>query len=79
MVGMITNSTHRKTAILREFGGLPRTFATTDETLQVKELFTGDGGKIGKIGNIGNIGDNGSNSGAGNGAMEHMITPLEAA
>ena len=39
-----------KLAILCEFGEIPRTFAATDEAIQVKELFTGDGGKIGDIG-----------------------------
>ena len=61
-----------KLAILREFGEIPRTFAATDEALQVKELFTGDGGEIG------DIGDNDSDAGAGSGAMEQMIMPLEA-
>ena len=61
-----------KLAILHEFGEIPRTFAATDEALQVKELFTGDGVKIG------DIGDDDSDAGAGYGAMEQMIMPLEA-
>ena len=61
-----------KLAILREFGEIPRTFAATDEALQVKELFTGDGGEIG------DIGDDDSDAGVGDDAMEHMIMPLEA-
>ena len=62
-----------KLAIQCESGEiLPRTFTATDEALQVKELFTGDGGEVG------NIGDSDSDAGAGYGAMEHMIVPLEA-
>ena len=63
---------HGKLAILREFGEIPRTFAATGEALQVNELLTGDGGEVG------NIGDDDSDTGAGYGAMEHMIMPLEA-
>ena len=43
-----------------------------DEALQVYQLFTGDGGKIH------NYGDNNSDAGAGDGAVDQMIIPIQA-
>jgi hypothetical protein len=62
-----------KQAILREYGELPRSFAATDEALQVFEMFTGDGGEIS------DIEDEDSDAGADNGAVEQMIMPIQAA
>jgi hypothetical protein len=62
-----------KQAILREHGELPRSFAATDEALQVFEMFTGDGGEIS------DIEDEDSDAGADNGAVEQMIMPIQAA
>ena len=62
-----------KQALLREFGYIPRSFrATDDEALQVYELFTGDAGEIH------DSGDDNSDAGAGNGAVEQMIIPMQA-
>ena len=62
-----------KQALLRqEFGYLPRTFAATDEALQVVHMFIGDGGKIS------NIGGDDLDAGAGDGAIDHTIMPIEA-
>ena len=38
---------------LREFGEIPRNFATIDEALQVKELFTG--GMVAKLATLGTM------------------------
>ena len=58
-----------KQALLRQFGYLPRTFASTDEALQVVQMFSGDGGKIS------NIGEDDVDAGAGGGAIDKMIMP----
>ena len=59
-----------KQILLRQFGYLPRTFAATDEALQVVQMFSGDGGKIS------DIGDDDSDAGAGEGAIDQMIMPI---
>jgi hypothetical protein len=56
-----------KQSILRELGELPQTIAATAEAVQVKEMFTGDGGEIS------DIGDKDSDAGTVNGAVEQMI------
>ena len=56
-----------KQSILRELGELPRTIAATAEAVQVKDMFTGDGGEIS------DIGDEDSDAGTVNGAVEQMI------
>ena len=61
-----------KQILLRQFGYLPRTFAATDEALQVVQMFSGDGGEIS------DIGDDDSDAGAGDGAIGQMITPIAA-
>lgn len=61
-----------KQAILHQFGYLPRTFAATDEALQVVQMFSGDGGEIS------DIEDEDSEAGAGDGAIDQMIMPIEA-
>jgi hypothetical protein len=59
-----------KQVLLRQFGYLPRTFAATDETLQVVQMFSGDGGKIS------NTGENDLDAGAGDDAVDQMIMPI---
>ena len=60
-----------KQVLLRQFGYQPpRTFAATEEALQVVQMFSGDGGEIS------DIGDNDSGAGAGDGAIGQMIMPI---
>jgi hypothetical protein len=61
-----------KQALLREFGYIPRRFRATDEALQVYQLFTGDGGEIH------DSEEDNSDAGAGDGAVDQMIIPIEA-
>ena len=61
-----------KLSLLREFGYIPRSFRATDEALQVHQLFTGDGGEIH------DSGDDNFDAGAGNGAVDQMIIPIQA-
>ena len=56
-----------KQALLREHGEVPRTFAATDEALQVVQMFIEDGGEIS------DNGDDDSDAGAGDGAIDQMI------
>ena len=55
-----------------DIGYIPHGFRATDEALQVYQLFAGDGGEIHDSG-----GDN-SDAGAGDGAVERMIIPMQA-
>ena len=61
-----------KLALLREFGRIPRSFRAIDEALQVYQLITGDRGEIH------DSGDDNSDAGAGDGAVNQMIIPMQA-
>ena len=61
-----------KLALLREFLYIPRSFRATDEVLQVYQLLTGKGGKFH------DSGDDNSDAGAGDGAIDQMIIPMQA-